>query len=118
MVLEMGLHRRQSLITNFLDPADREDALVVFWSVYCLDRRWSLGTGLSFAIVDRDVDPELPDLVCMSPPLQVRLLTQVLASTSSLPSVACRLCSPLLQGLGSPPPVRQHINLPISRADS
>ncbi|KAK4642266.1 hypothetical protein QC761_506670 [Podospora bellae-mahoneyi] len=62
MVLEMGLHRRQSLITNFLDPADREDALVVFWSVYCLDRRWSLGTGLSFAIVDRDVDPELPDL--------------------------------------------------------
>ncbi|KAK0671596.1 hypothetical protein QBC41DRAFT_385678 [Cercophora samala] len=62
LVLEMGLHRRQSLMTNFPNQTEREEALAVFWCVYALDRRWSLGTGLSFIIVDRDVDPELPDL--------------------------------------------------------
>jgi hypothetical protein len=28
-----------------------------------LDRRWSFGTSLSFALVDRDIDPELPEPV-------------------------------------------------------
>ncbi|KAK4194152.1 putative fungal-specific transcription factor domain protein [Triangularia verruculosa] len=60
LVLEMGLHRRQTLI-SLPNQREREEALAVFWCVYELDRRWSLGTGLSFAIVDRDVDPELPE---------------------------------------------------------
>jgi regulator of sirC expression with transglutaminase-like and TPR domain len=43
----------------------------VFWVIYVLDRRWSFGTSLSFALVDRDIDPELPEPVSyptQSPP--------------------------------------------------
>ncbi|KAF5020453.1 hypothetical protein F66182_7532 [Fusarium sp. NRRL 66182] len=58
--LEMGLHRRRSLLDNFKDPDSRRLATRVFWCVYVLDRRWSFGTSLSFALVDKDVDPELP----------------------------------------------------------
>ncbi|KAK2056900.1 fungal-specific transcription factor domain-containing protein [Colletotrichum caudatum] len=59
--LEMGLHRRAILMENFKDPKERDRALRCFWCVYVLDRRWSFGTSLSFGIVDRDVDPELPE---------------------------------------------------------
>ncbi|PVH71446.1 hypothetical protein DL98DRAFT_660644 [Cadophora sp. DSE1049] len=59
--LEMGLHRKQSLITHFKEPATRNFAVQVFWVVYELDRRWSFGTSLSFALDDRDIDAELPE---------------------------------------------------------
>ncbi|KAF2026753.1 fungal-specific transcription factor domain-containing protein [Setomelanomma holmii] len=59
--LEMGLHRKQSLVDNFKDCASRELAVQVFWVVYELDRRWSFGTSLSFALNDRDIDPQLPE---------------------------------------------------------
>ncbi|RFN52374.1 activator of stress protein 1 [Fusarium flagelliforme] len=58
--LEMGLHRKRSLFDNFKDPDSRRLATRVFWCVYVLDRRWSFGTSLSFALVDKDVDPDLP----------------------------------------------------------
>ncbi|KAF4995937.1 hypothetical protein FGRMN_4791 [Fusarium graminum] len=58
--LEMGLHRKRSLLDNFKDLDSRRLATRVFWCVYVLDRRWSFGTSLSFALVDKDVDPELP----------------------------------------------------------
>ncbi|KAL6925386.1 hypothetical protein FSST1_002660 [Fusarium sambucinum] len=58
--LEMGLHRKRSLLDNFKDSDSRRLATRVFWCVYVLDRRWSFGTSLSFALVDKDVDPELP----------------------------------------------------------
>jgi hypothetical protein len=57
----LGLHRRQSLIDNFKDENDRNQAVQVFWVVYELDRRWSFGTSLSFALNDRDIDPQLPE---------------------------------------------------------
>lgn len=57
----MGLHRRQSLIDNFRDAKLREKAIHIFWVVYELDRRWSFGTSLSFALNDRDIDPQLPE---------------------------------------------------------
>ncbi|TWU77411.1 hypothetical protein ED733_006415 [Metarhizium rileyi] len=62
--LEMGLHRRRSLYDNFTDPQSRQTALRVFWCCYVLDRRWSFGTSLSFALADRDIDPALlePDI--------------------------------------------------------
>ncbi|KAG8411021.1 hypothetical protein J3459_022531 [Metarhizium acridum] len=62
--LEMGLHRRRSLYDNFTDPQSRHAALRVFWCCYVLDRRWSFGTSLSFALTDRDIDPALlePDI--------------------------------------------------------
>ncbi|RDA92126.1 hypothetical protein CP533_6091 [Ophiocordyceps camponoti-saundersi (nom. inval.)] len=59
--LEMGLHRKKSLFDNFNDPDARRLATRVFWCVYVLDRRWSFGTSLSFALADRDIDPGLPE---------------------------------------------------------
>lgn len=59
--LELGLHRKQSLFDNFKDEKDRALAAQVFWVVYELDRRWSFGTSLSFALNDRDIDPQLPE---------------------------------------------------------
>ncbi|KAH7317563.1 fungal-specific transcription factor domain-containing protein [Rhexocercosporidium sp. MPI-PUGE-AT-0058] len=58
--LEMGLHRKQSLDNCFKDADARKFAAQVFWVVYELDRRWSFGTSLSFALDDRDIDVELP----------------------------------------------------------
>ncbi|KAF3356367.1 hypothetical protein VdG1_03878 [Verticillium dahliae VDG1] len=59
--LEMGLHRKQSLVDNFQETHDRNLAVRLFWCIYALDRRWSFGTSLSFALHDRDIDPELPE---------------------------------------------------------
>ncbi|KAI3322816.1 hypothetical protein HD806DRAFT_544830 [Xylariaceae sp. AK1471] len=61
MALEMGLHRRRSLMDNYKSADLQARATRVFWCVYALDRRWSFGTGLSFALNDRDIDPELPE---------------------------------------------------------
>lgn len=61
--LEMGLHRKRSLYDNFADSGVRQRALRVFCCCYILDRRWSFGTGLSFALVDGDIDPTLLELV-------------------------------------------------------
>lgn len=61
--LEMGLHRKQSLMDNFRDAGARKLATRVFWCIYALDRRWTFGTSLSFALHDRDMDPELPEPV-------------------------------------------------------
>ncbi|KAI1748867.1 fungal-specific transcription factor domain-containing protein [Xylaria castorea] len=61
MALEMGLHRRRSLMDNYKSANCQAKATRIFWCVYALDRRWSFGTGLSFALNDRDIDPELPE---------------------------------------------------------
>lgn len=66
MALEMGLHRKRSLLTNFKTPEEQAKAARTFWCVYALDRRWSFGTGLSFALNDRDIDPELPEPVSVN----------------------------------------------------
>ncbi|KAL1591759.1 hypothetical protein SLS60_011758 [Paraconiothyrium brasiliense] len=62
LALEMGLHRKQSLLDNFKRAEERKLAIQVFWVVYELDRRWSFGTSLSFALHDRDIDTPLPEL--------------------------------------------------------
>ncbi|KAH8204140.1 hypothetical protein TruAng_001692 [Truncatella angustata] len=61
MALEMGLHLKQSLMANYTSPSERALATRTFWCVYALDRRWSFGTGLPFALNDKDLDPELPE---------------------------------------------------------
>ncbi|KAM3444968.1 hypothetical protein NHJ13734_000837 [Beauveria thailandica] len=68
--LEMGLHRKRSLYDNFSDSASRQRALRVFCCCYILDRRWSFGTSLSFALVDSDIDPTLLELELDSPYLK------------------------------------------------
>ena len=68
MCVELGLHRRDSLFKNFPDEEDRANAVRLFWSIYCLDRRWSFGTGMPFAMQDADIDPSIPGPVSLSPP--------------------------------------------------
>lgn len=60
MCIELGLHRSDSLFRHFPDEAERRHAVRIFWSIYCLDRRWSFGTGMPFAMQDADLDPKLP----------------------------------------------------------
>ncbi|KAL5323072.1 hypothetical protein ACEPPN_007600 [Leptodophora sp. 'Broadleaf-Isolate-01'] len=62
IALEMGLHRKESLLANVPDPEKRNWALRLFYCIYVLDRRWSFGTGLPFALHESDIDPELPNL--------------------------------------------------------
>ena len=58
---ELGLHRRDSLVKTFTNEAEYQNAVRVFWVVYALDRRWSFGTGMPFALQDADIDPLLPE---------------------------------------------------------
>ncbi|KAL1957131.1 hypothetical protein VTO42DRAFT_6274 [Malbranchea cinnamomea] len=89
MCLEMGLHRRDALTKVFKTEEEIEAANRLFWSVYCLDRRWSLGTGLPFVIQDDDIDPCLPE-----PDGSFPYLKQMVHY--------CRLCSKVwYSGLGS-----------------
>jgi hypothetical protein len=62
--IEMGLHRRDSLLKHFTNEAEYQQAVRIFWVVYALDRRWSFGTGMPFALQDADIDPSLPEPVC------------------------------------------------------
>ncbi|KIX00656.1 uncharacterized protein Z518_09721 [Rhinocladiella mackenziei CBS 650.93] len=57
--LEMGLHRREMLLKHFRDEHARKLALRIFWSVFMLDRRSSLGLGVPYVIQDSPVDPSL-----------------------------------------------------------
>lgn len=61
--LVLGLHRKGTLIDTFTDKRSRSLAMRTFWCIYALDRRWSFGTSLSFALTDEDIDPELPEPV-------------------------------------------------------
>lgn len=63
MCFEMGLHRREVLTKNFVSENDCSWAVRLFWSIYVLDRRWSFGTGMPFAIQDSDIDASLPEPV-------------------------------------------------------
>ena len=64
LCIEMGLHRKDSMIKRFTNEAEYLSAVRVFWIVYALDRRWSFGTGMPFALQDADIDPLLPEPVC------------------------------------------------------
>ncbi|KAH8592458.1 fungal-specific transcription factor domain-containing protein, partial [Bisporella sp. PMI_857] len=61
MCIELGLHRRDSLFKVAKDEQQRSEAIRLFWSIYVLDRRWSFGTGMPFALQDLDIDPNLPE---------------------------------------------------------
>ena len=63
MCLEMGLHRRDALTKMFPDEEQWPAVVKTFWTIYSLDRRWSLGTGLPFNVQDEDIDPNLPEPV-------------------------------------------------------
>ncbi|KAI6380807.1 hypothetical protein MCOR25_001482 [Pyricularia grisea] len=60
LCLELGLHRREGLMR--IPEEERGIAVTTFWASYVLDRRWSFGTGLPFAVQDDMIDPGLPKL--------------------------------------------------------
>jgi len=62
--MELGLHRRETYNKLFVSDEERATAVKLFWSIYVLDRRWSFGTGMPFALQDADIDPLLPKPVC------------------------------------------------------
>ena len=64
--LEIGIHHRQSLVQNFTNEKERAWVVRLFWSIYVLDRRWSLGVGRPFALQDADIDPALPQPVSIT----------------------------------------------------
>lgn len=58
--LELGLHRRDTYTTLFPDLEERSAAIRIFWTIYVLDRRWSFGTGMPFALQEADIESNLP----------------------------------------------------------
>lgn len=59
LCVELGLHRRETY-EAILDESERSETILLFWAIYVLDRRWSFGTGMPFALQDQDIDPMLP----------------------------------------------------------
>ncbi|KAI4170994.1 MAG: hypothetical protein LQ343_004531 [Gyalolechia ehrenbergii] len=77
---EMGLHRNNALHRDFANHEERSWALKLFWSIFVLDRRWSFGAGLPFAIQDGDIDPLLPEPDESTPYLTVMIAYGRIAS--------------------------------------
>ncbi len=69
LCLEIGLHRRTTLLKAFPNEEELSWAIKLFWSIYVLDRRWSFGTGMPFALQDSDIDPHLPEPVSHIEPI-------------------------------------------------
>ena len=59
LCIELGLHRHETY-EAIKDEHGRSENVLLFWAIYVLDRRWSFGTGMPFAIQDADIDPNLP----------------------------------------------------------
>lgn len=76
--LELGLHRRDTYATLFPNPDDQAVAIRTFWTIYVLDRRWSFGTGMPFALQDADIDSNLPKPVCHTPILEYIAISDTL----------------------------------------
>ena len=63
--LAMGLHQPATYNHHFTDEEERTSALRTFWVVYVLDRRWSFGSGLPFALTDPIDETNMPKPVCL-----------------------------------------------------
>jgi hypothetical protein len=74
LCLELGLNRREVLANTFTTGEECSWAIKLFWSIYVLDRRWSFGTGMPFALQDADIDPLLPE------PVSVGMVRQMIES--------------------------------------
>ncbi|WPG99496.1 Hypothetical protein R9X50_00231100 [Acrodontium crateriforme] len=72
LCIELGLHRRETY-DALQSEAERTETILLFWSIYVLDRRWSFGTGMPFALQDGDIDPQLPKPEDRSPYLSAMI---------------------------------------------
>ena len=59
----MGLNRSDIIPRMFADAEEAKWAVRLFWVIYYLDRRYSFGTGMPFAMQDTDIDEQLPKAV-------------------------------------------------------
>lgn len=57
---EIDLHGLGTSLTTNQEGDEGVRIIRLFWSIYILDRRWSLGTGLPFTLKDSDIDTSLP----------------------------------------------------------
>lgn len=95
--IELGLHRRETYATLFPDPDEQASAIRIFWSVYVLDRRWSLGTGMPFALQDADLDHNLPKPV--RPPLTPLTTPHAHQTNSPTQDVSTHTSTPYLNAM-------------------
>lgn len=79
LCIELGLHRRETY-DAMKDEADRTDTMLLFWAIYVLDRRWSFGTGMPFALQESDIDPQLPKPEERSPYLSAMITYSTISS--------------------------------------
>lgn len=57
---EIDLHGLGTSLTTNQEGDEGVRIIRLFWSIYILDRRWSLGTGLPFTLKESDIDTSLP----------------------------------------------------------
>lgn len=79
LCIELGLHRRETY-DAMKDESERSDTVLLFWAIYVLDRRWSFGTGMPFALQDSDIDSQLPKPEERSPYLSAMIQYSNLSS--------------------------------------
>lgn len=65
LCLEMGLHRTETYPQPAIVAHGREGVLKLFWSIYTLDIRFSMGTGMPYHLDSSDIDPSLQRPVCL-----------------------------------------------------
>lgn len=79
LCIELGLHRHETY-DAIEDDSERSETMLLFWSVYVLDRRWSFGTGMPFALHDDDIDANLPKPESRSPYLGAMIQYSVIGA--------------------------------------
>lgn len=79
LCIELGLHRKETY-DAITDESERSDTVLLFWAIYVLDRRWSFGTGMPFALQDSDIDPQLPKPEDRSPYLSAMIQYSAISS--------------------------------------
>jgi hypothetical protein len=77
--IELGLHRRATY-DAMKDETQKSETILLFWSIYVLDRRWSFGTGMPFALQDGDIEDTLPKPEDRSPYLSTMIQYSALSS--------------------------------------
>ncbi|KAH8680755.1 hypothetical protein BX600DRAFT_504510 [Xylariales sp. PMI_506] len=104
MLQELGYHSSTCLRQRFKSKMARDRAKRVFWAAFTLDRRWSFGTGLPFAIHETDIDYDVDFTVGSRPAqpsssssklIQISMLQDDTISTAYLRSMVayCRIAA-------------------------
>lgn len=60
LALEMGLHSSKELDERYTAPVQKEYCRLLFWCLYCMDRRLAIYTRRPCLLRDEDIDQKLP----------------------------------------------------------